>query len=103
MANTTARLATTACATLFAALLSGMPAEAASSSGPRVEFTEFGIFQTTRVKDVPQPVSVSGRMSLVTNIRMLKRTRLIVGQQVLLPHFARIARSLPPGKPVTFT
>ena len=69
-------------ATLLAAL-SALPvnsARAGSSTGPRVEFTEFGIFQTTRVKDVPPPISISGRMSLVANIKMLKRTRLIVGQ-----------------------
>jgi hypothetical protein len=76
-------------------------AQAGSSTGPRAEFTEFGIFKTTRVKDVPQPVSVSGRMSLVANIKLLKSTRLIVGQLGRSFGFRYRLRGLPPGARVS--
>ena len=84
-------------ALLLASFATSSTAWAASGTGPRVEFTEFGLFSTVRVKQVPQPISVSGKMTLVAHIRLLKKTRLIVGQLGRSFGFRYRLHGLPPG------
>ena len=79
----------------------GATAFARGADGPRADFPEFGLFTTKRVKDVKQPISVSGIMTLVSNVKLLKRTRLVVGQ--LGRSFGVNYRlyGLPPGAEIT--
>lgn len=79
----------------------GAAAEARTVAEPRVEFGEFGLFSTKAVRNVPQPISVSGQMTLVSNIKLLKKTRLVVGQLGRSFGFRYRLMGLPPDARVT--
>lgn len=87
-------------AALSLALGAGVAA-ARTTEGPRADFPEFGLFTTNKVKEVKQPVSVSGVMTIVSNVKLIKRTRLIVGQLGRSFGVNYRVYGLPPGAVIT--
>src|SRR6185369_16928317 len=52
----------------------------ARADQPRVEILDYGIYATGPRTTVPMPISVSGKMNLVSDVRLTEKTREIMGQ-----------------------
>jgi len=52
----------------------------ARADQPRVEILDYGIYETGTRTSVPMPISVSGKMNLVANVRLTEKTREVMGQ-----------------------
>lgn len=63
-----------------AALALLAPPALAAADPPRVEIIDYGIYETGARTTVPMPISVSGKMNLVANVRLTAKTREVMGQ-----------------------
>jgi hypothetical protein len=52
----------------------------ATADQPRVEIVDYGTYETGARTSVPMPISVSGKMNLVSHVVLTKETREIMGQ-----------------------
>jgi hypothetical protein len=52
----------------------------AQADQPRIEILDYGVYATGTRTTVPMPISVSGKMNLVADVRLTEKTREIVGQ-----------------------
>jgi hypothetical protein len=68
---------------------------------PRVEILDHGIYATGTRTTVPMPVSVSGKMNLVSNVRLLEATREVMGQLGTSFGFRYRVHGVPDGATVT--
>lgn len=63
-----------------AALALLAPPTVAAADPPRVEVVDYGVYETGTRTTVPMPISVSGKMNLVADVRLVEKTREVVGQ-----------------------
>ena len=86
----------------FAAVLvlSAWPLVAAADQ-LRVEILDYGTYETGTRTSVPMPVSVSGKMNLVSHVRLTQETREIMGQLGTSFGFRYRIHGLPEGATVT--
>jgi hypothetical protein len=86
----------------FAAVLvlAAWPALAAAEQ-PRVEIVDYGIYETGTRTSVPMPISVSGRMNLVSHVVLTRETREILGQLGTSFGFRYRILGVPAGATVT--
>lgn len=68
---------------------------------PRVEMLDHGIYVTGPGTRVPMPISVSGQMNLVSNVRLTKETREVMGQLGTAFGFRYRVHGVPEGATVT--
>lgn len=80
--------------------LSAWPLLAAAEQ-PRVEILDYGIYETGTRTSVPMPISVSGKMNLVSHVRLTKEAREIMGQLGTSFGFRYRIHGVPPGATVT--
>lgn len=80
--------------------LSAWPLLAAADQ-PRVEILDFGTYETGTRTSVPMPISVSGKMNLVSHVRLTKETREVMGQLGTSFGFRYRIHGVPPGATVT--
>jgi hypothetical protein len=52
----------------------------AAAAEPRVEILDYGRYETSARTTIPMPISVSGKMNVVSNVKLVEATREIVGQ-----------------------
>lgn len=76
-------------------------AEPAQADQPRVAIIDHGIYATGPGTRVPMPISVSGQMNLVTNVRLTKETREVMGQLGTAFGFRYRVEGVPAGATVT--
>src|SRR5262249_5067774 len=58
----------------------GVASGQARAEQPRVEILDYGIYATGPRTTVPMPISVSGKMNLVADVRLTEKTREVLGQ-----------------------
>lgn len=80
------------------AAVSAMPARA---DKPRVEIIDHGLYVTGPATRVPMPISVSGTMNMVSNVRLTKETRDVMGQLGTAFGFRYRVEGVPAGATVT--
>ncbi|MGH7005817.1 MAG: DUF3859 domain-containing protein, partial [Alphaproteobacteria bacterium] len=68
---------------------------------PRVEMLDHGLYTTAPGTRVPMPISVSGEMNLVSNVRLTKETREVMGQLGTAFGFRYRILGVPEGATVT--
>lgn len=68
---------------------------------PRVEILDFGLYVTDRGTRVPMPISVSGEMNLVSNVRLTRETREVMGQLGTAFGFRYRIEGVPEGATIT--
>jgi hypothetical protein len=68
---------------------------------PRVEILDHGTYETGARTSVPMPISVSGRMNLVSHVRLLQETREVLGQLGTSFGFRYRVLGVPAGAVVT--
>jgi len=81
-------------------VLSAWPLLAAAEQ-PRVEVLDYGTYETGTRTLVPMPVSVSGKMNLISHVRLTKQEREIMGQLGTSFGFRYRVEGVPPGATVT--
>jgi len=84
-----------------AALALLAPPSFARAEKPRVEMLDHGIYETGARTTVPMPISVSGKMNLVANIRLMETTREVMGQLGTSFGFRYRIHGVPNGAKVT--
>lgn len=75
-----------------------MPARA---DQPSVVILDFGLYATGPSTRVPMPISVSGTMNMVSNVRLTKETREVMGQLGTAFGFRYRVEGVPAGATVT--
>lgn len=73
----------------------------AMAERPRVEILDHGIYTTGPRTTVPMPISVSGKMNLVANVRLVEKTREVMGQLGTSFGFRYRIHGVPDGATVT--
>ncbi|HEY7608868.1 MAG TPA: DUF3859 domain-containing protein [Alphaproteobacteria bacterium] len=73
----------------------------ARAGQPRVEILDYGVYATGTRTTVPMPISVSGKMNLVANVRLTEKTREIMGQLGTSFGFRYRIHGVPDGANVT--
>jgi hypothetical protein len=73
----------------------------ARAEKPRVDMIDHGIYATGPGTRVPMPISVSGQMNLVSNVRLTKETREIMGQLGTAFGFRYRIEGVPAGATIT--
>ena len=68
---------------------------------PRVEIIDHGVYETGTRTTVPMPISVSGKMNLVANVRLTEKTQQIMGQLGTSFGFRYRVHGVPDGANVT--
>ncbi len=81
-----------------AAPLAAVPGRA---DQPRIEIIDHGLYATGPSTRVPMPISVSGVMNQVSNVRLTKETREVMGQLGTAFGFRYTVEGVPPGATVT--
>ena len=81
-------------------VLSAWPLLAAADQ-PRVEVLDYGTYATGTRTSVPMPVSVSGKMNLLSHVRLTQETREIMGQLGTSFGFRYRVHGVPDGATVT--
>jgi len=76
-------------------------AEPARAEKPRAEMIDHGTYATGPGTRVPMPISVSGQMNLVSNVRLTKETREVMGQLGTAFGFRYRVHGVPEGATVT--
>ena len=84
-----------------AALALLAPAALARADQPRVEILDYGVYATGTRTQVEMPVSVSGKMNLVANVRLTEKTRQVMGQLGTSFGFRYRVHGVPDGANVT--
>src|SRR5688572_32483211 len=84
-----------------AALALLTPAALARADQPRVEILDYGVYATGTRTQVEMPVSVSGKMNLVANVRLTEKTRQVMGQLGTSFGFRYRVHGVPEGANVT--
>jgi hypothetical protein len=72
-----------------------------SAAQPRVEIMDYGIYATGARTTIPMPMSVSGKMNLVANVRLTEKTREVLGQLGTSFGFRYRILGVPSGAKVT--
>ena len=80
---------------------SGLALSQARAEQPRVEILDHGTYETGARTTVPMPISVSGKMNLVANVRLLEATREVMGQLGTSFGFRYRIHGVPNGANVT--
>jgi len=89
---------------LFAMLVFSVAAVAVMpvrADAPRVEIIDHGLYVTGPSTRVPMPRSVSGQMNLVSNVRLTKETRDVMGQLGTSFGFRYRIQGVPAGATIT--
>ena len=73
----------------------------AQAEQPRIEILDHGIYATGTRTTVPMPISVSGKMNVVANVRLLQATREVMGQLGTSFGFRYRVHGVPDGATVT--
>ena len=73
----------------------------AMAEPPRVEILDHGIYATGTRTTVPMPISVSGKMNLVSNVRLTEKTREVMGQLGTSFGFRYRIHGVPDGANIT--
>jgi hypothetical protein len=83
--------------------LLALPALAPSPAAaePRVEILDHGIYATGARTTVPMPISVSGKMNVVADVRLLEKTSEVMGQLGTSFGFRYRIHGVPEGATVT--
>ena len=81
-----------------AAAIATQPAQA---DKPRVEIIDHGLYVTGPSTRAPMPISVSGTMNMVSNVRLTKETRDVMGQLGTAFGFRYRVEGVPAGATVT--
>lgn len=84
-----------------AALALLAPAALARADQPRVEILDYGTYVTGPRTQIDMPVSVSGKMNVVSNVRLTEKTRQILGQLGTSFGFRYRVHGVPDGAKVT--
>jgi len=79
----------------------GLALSQAWADQPRVEILDHGIYATGARTTIPMPISVSGKMNLVANVRLLEATREVMGQLGTSFGFRYRVHGVPNGANVT--
>ena len=79
----------------------GLAPSRAMAEQPRVEILDHGIYETGARTTVPMPISVSGKMNLVSNVRLTEKTREVMGQLGTSFGFRYRIHGVPEGATVT--
>ncbi|MCW5770990.1 MAG: DUF3859 domain-containing protein [Rhodospirillaceae bacterium] len=85
----------------FLAVLALTWPAASRAEGPRVEILDYGTYATGTRKTVPMPISVSGTMNIVANVRLIKKTQEVMGQLGTSFGFRYRVHGVPAGATVT--
>ncbi len=94
------RLFALAAALALLALPGFAPARAMAEQ-PSVEILDFGIYATGPRTTVPMPISVSGKMNLVSNVRLTEKTGEVLGQLGTSFGFRYRLHGVPDGAVIT--
>lgn len=81
--------------------LPGFAPSRAAAEQPRIEILDYGTYATGTRTTVPMPISVSGKMNLVANVRLLEKTREVMGQLGTSFGFRYRVHGVPAGATVT--
>lgn len=84
-----------------AALALALLAQPSLAGQPRVEILDHGLYETGTRTTVPMPISVSGKMNLVANVRLTEKTREVMGQLGTSFGFRYRIHGVPTGATVT--
>jgi hypothetical protein len=84
-----------------AALALLAPAALARADQPRVEILDYGIYATGTRTQIEMPISISGKMNLVANVRLIETTRQVMGQLGTSFGFRYRVHGVPNGAKVT--
>jgi hypothetical protein len=84
-----------------AALAFALLAQPSLAGQPRVEILDHGIYETGTRTTVPMPISVGGKMNLVSNVRLMEKTQLVMGQLGTSFGFRYRIHGVPSGANIT--
>lgn len=87
---------------VVAGLVLGATPRPAAGAEVRVEITDYGIYETTRVRTFEAPATVAGHGFIVDNIRHIRTTQRVLAQLDLTFGFRfRVTGDLEPGEQLT--
>src|SRR5687767_1206270 len=84
-----------------AALALLAPPTLARADQPRVGILDYGDYETGTRTQIEMPISVSGKMNLVANVRLTEKTRQVMGQLGTSFGFRYRVHGVPNGANVT--
>lgn len=79
----------------------GLALSRAMAEQPRVEILDHGTYATGTRTTAPMPISVSGKMNLVADVRLIEKTREVMGQLGTSFGFRYRVHGVPDGAAVT--
>ena len=86
---------------MFVFSVAAVAQQPARADKPRVEIIDHGLYATGPSTRVPMPRSVSGQMNLVSNVRLTKETRDVMGQLGTAFGFRYRIEGVPPGATIS--